>query len=294
MKNLDSIPHILNGIFRELNTATNVKVTLHEVPGTRQEAPGKRHEAPGKRQEAPGTRHEASSDPVIQTVNGCQSPEQFYHMLFSLCATARCTIAETLRGLEPTEKATLLLEAFHRTNSMKDRVTSMILPSKPGDPNYPCLLYLQAFTHITLIPSHTSTPILQMHPFACQLKKALSILSHQLISMAILHEHHRDICVGGTPQPSQPPPFKKLPIRASVPYSAVLARIFFDNGLFAIKNKSEFCRIFASLISTNQQEEVSPLSLRNHFNNPPPEILALIDARLSEWRSYIRKLMALN
>ena len=293
MKNLDSIPHILNGIFRELEKATDVNVTINQAPGMRQEASG-------KRQEAQGTRHEGSG---FLEVNGYNTSTEFYSQISRLCSEARLSIVDSLSGLDETEKAVMLIAAFNRVSQLKQKISTIILPGEPCGEERVIYVQLKGFTHLTLIagpdqtpsPSATSPSLLfRLNPFADQMKRALYILSHQLIDLATLLEHHKDICVGGTPQPTAAPRVKKLRLRVSVSLSAAFLRILYDDNLFEIPNKSEFCRIFAAFISTTQQNEVSPLSLRNHFNNPSPECLAFIDAKLSDWRNYIRKLMALN
>ncbi|MBE0647553.1 MAG: hypothetical protein IH596_07210 [Bacteroidales bacterium] len=127
------------------------------------------------------------------------------------------------------------------------------------------------------------------------MKRALHNLSHQLLNIAMLLEHHKDICKGAIPPLPLPVPMvKKLRLRVSVSLSAAFFRILYEDKLFESNNKSELCRTFAGLISTTQQEEVSPLSLRNHFNNPSHDCLAYIDAKLTDWRNNIRKLMNLN
>ena len=305
MKNLDSIPHMLNGIFRELNNATNVTVTLHE-------ALGMSHEASGTRQEAQGNRNEISSDPTssiqhpgsrIQTVNGCNTPTEFYYQIYSLCSEVRLSIVDSLSELLETEKAVMLIEAFNRVNILKQKISNIIVPSDLSCEAGAVYVQLKGFTQLTILsvpdqlpsPSATDPSLLyQLNPFADQMKQALLTLSHQLLDLAILLEHHKDICIGGTPQPAPLPVVKKLRLKVSVSLSGAFARILYDTAIFDIRNKSELCRTFAALISTTQQEEVSPLSLRNHFNNPSHECLVYIDAKLSEWRSCIRKLMMQN
>lgn len=297
MKNLDSIPHILNGIFRDLDNTTNVTATLHPASGMRHEASGIQHHCHCEEMSDAAT----ASD--ILEVNGCNTPTEFYYQINSLCSEVRLSIVDSLSGMEETEKAVMLIEAFNRVGILKQKISSIIVPSDPSCEGGVIYVQLKGFTHLTLfagpdqIPSLSATNpylLFRLNPFADQMKRALYILSHQLIDLATLLEHHRDICVGGTSQPAPAPMVKKLRLRASVSLSAAFLRILYDDNLFEIPNKSEFCRIFAAFISTTQQEEVSPLSLRNHFNNPSHECLAFIDAKLTDWRSQIRKLMILN
>lgn len=281
MKHLDSIPHTLNGIFRELNKATNITVTLSPTSNP-----------------ASGIRHPAFT---IRDFNGCQSSDQYYHLLLNLCAGVKLAIVDALPNFDPSEKGVLLLEAFNRADTLLQKITTTILPAKPVESEPSGYLFLKIFTHVVIHAANKKTKppssdnralLIQLHPFACQLKKSLRILSNQLISLAILLQHHQDICAGNTNPPS--PVQHKLRVRGSVPQIAAFGRMLYDDNLFDIRNKSEFCRIFSSFISTIQQDEISWHSYKNHFNCPSPETLSFWDTKISDWRKYIRKLSVLN
>ena len=300
MKNLDSIPHILKGIFSDLTNETNVRVALK--PSNNPETSG--NPASGIGYQASDIRHPASDIWHLE-VNGCNTPMEFYNQLNSLCSQVRLSIVDTLSELEDTEKAVMLIEAFNRVGILSQKISTIILPSNATGETEVVYVQLKGFNQMTIHtgsdqiapPSATNPSLLfQLAPFARHMKNSLMTLSHQLIDLTILHEHHKDICRGETPKlPASPPPMvKKLRLRVSVSLSAAFIRILYDDNVFEIPNKSEFCRIFAALISTAQQEEVSPLSLRNHFNSPSHDCLAYIDAKLTDWRNQIRKLMVLN
>ena len=282
MKNFNSIPHNLNTIFHKLNNATNVKVTLTSSSATPNPESG-----------------EPASD--ILEINGFTTPAEYYHYLMSLCTSVRLTIVDDLQHMALSEKGAHLLEAFNRVDLLRENVSTIILPAETSSPESAKHLFLKGFNNVTIISDNkqSSPPsadnrslLIQLHPYACQLKKAISILSMQLITLATTLEHHQVIYTcGALPQRSSQ---KKLRIRISVPQSAAFGRILFNDDLFEIKNKSEFCRIFSGNFSTIQQDDISWQSYKNHFNCPSSEALAFWDAKISEWRKYIRKPSILN
>ena len=282
MNNLSSIPHSLNGIFHELNNATNVKVTLTSSSTTPNPESG-----------------EPASD--ILDVNGYKTPTEYYHYLLSLCATVRITVVEDLHKLDQSEKGTFLLEAFNRAGILCEKISSIILPARTSGSKSDRHIFLRVFKNVTIVSGNKqATPpsadshsmLIKLNPYACQYKKAIDVLSLQLITLATTLEHHQVIYTcGPLPQPSSQ---KKLRIRISVPQSAAFGRILFNDDLFEIKNKSEFCRFFSGNFSTIQQDDISWQSYKNHFNCPSSEALTFWDIKISEWRKYIRNLSILN
>jgi len=282
MKNLHSIPHNLNTIFLKLNNASNVTIKWTESSAL------------------PETQDNESGF-TIHDVNGFTTPSEYYHYLVSLCTAARLAIVDDLQRLDLSEKGALLLEAFTRVDLLREKVSTIILPAETSSSESGKHLFLRGFINVALIsdnkqPSPPSVEnrslLIQLHPYACQLKKAINVLSNQLIALATTIEHHQDICiVGSLTSPSQ---FKKLRIRGSVPYAAAFGRILYIDDIFVIHNKSEFCRIFSTTFSTIQQDDISWHSFKNHFNCPSLEALNFWDAKLSEWRKHIRKLTILN
>ena len=281
MKNSNSIPHNLNTIFHKLNNATNVKVTL-----TSSSTPNQAYDEPAS---------------VILEVNGSTTPTEYYNHLLSLCSGARLAIMNDLQHQHQSKKAAFLMEAFNRVDLLREKVTTVILPAETSSHDPTRYLFLRGFNNVTVDSDkkQSSPPsadnrslLIQLHPYASQLKKAINILSMQLITIATTIEHHQDICIVG-PFPTSSLP-KKLRIRGSVPYAAAFGRILYDDNLFDIQNKSEFCRIFSGTFSTIQQDDISWHSYKNHFNCPSPEALSFWDVKISDWRRYIRKLTVLN
>jgi len=184
MKNLDSIPHTLNGIFHKLNNLSNITITWTRTSGFSETQYGN-----------PGF--------TIHEVSGFKTPAEYYHYLVSLCASVRLTIVKDLHGMEPNEQGSMLLEAFNRVGILLEKVSTIILPSELTGSKSSKHLFLRGFNNVTIFSTlkQTTTPatdnrslLIQLHPYACQLKKAISVLSNQLISMASLlrfHHHHQ-------------------------------------------------------------------------------------------------------
>ena len=119
MKNLDSIPHTLDGIFRELNRASNIIITFNPAPGIRYYCHCERSDAAT----ASGIRHLASG---ILEVNGCHTPDEFY-TLMSLCAGVRLSTFDAMETLDSSEKAAILIEAIHRVSILYQKIISVTL-----------------------------------------------------------------------------------------------------------------------------------------------------------------------
>ena len=282
MKNSNSIPHNLNTIFHKLNNATNITITCTRSSNLSET-------------------QEKEPDFTIHEVNGFKTPAEYYDFLLSLCAGARLAIINDLQHLHQSEKAAFLMEAFNRVDFIREKVSTVILPAETSSQEPTRYLSLKGFNNVTFDSDNkqSSPPsannrslLIQQDLYACQLKKAINILSMQLITIATTIEHHQDICIVGSL--TSPYPLKKLRIRGSVPYAATFGRILYDDDIFDIHNKSEFCRIFSSTFSTIQQDDISWHSLKNHFNCPSLEALNFWDIKISDWRKYIRKLTILN
>ena len=68
----------------------------------------------------------------------------------------------------------------------------------------------------------------------------------------------------------------KIIIKRSVAQLAVFIRGLYRMGVFDHKNKSELFRIISTFIRTEKQEVISPKSLKNCFDCPPPEAIEFV------------------
>ena len=284
MKNLDSIPHTLDGIFRELNRTSNIIITITNT-GT-----------PGR----PVLIHGEQGFSIDQ-VNGCHTHEEFYHSLVSLCASVRLSTVDAMQTLDSSEKGALLLQAIHRVHILLQKIISVLLTAEEAALWTEGNQFVRRFKHARFIwnegipevsLSDLKQILLAAHPFAHHYSVALRILSIQLICLLTGVEHPPDLNPPGTTSPSEAR--EKLRFTGSVPCLAALGRILSSRNLFEIDNKSRFFRTITGMFSTSQQPDISWMSYKNHFNNPSHEALTFWDAEISELRKHIRKLMLLN
>ena len=294
MKNIDSIPAIVDGIFRDLNRASKITITLnpvssHEISSDQESGIA----YPGSRIPDPGS--------LIRSINGCQNPEEFYHALMSLCAGIRLSLFDAMEPLEPAEKATILIEALHRVNILLQKTITILLTNEEADLLAEGNRVVKRFKHARFILpqeisvlSHTEIRdiLVAAHPFAHYYQLALRILNYQLICLLTGVEHPPDLNPPG--ENSSSGNREKLRFRGSVPRLAALGRIISQRKLFEIDNKSRFFRTVTGMFCTCQQPDISWLSYKNHFNNPSYEELLFWDTEITEWRRYIRRLMNMN
>ncbi|MEI7727037.1 MAG: hypothetical protein WCK09_18145, partial [Bacteroidota bacterium] len=63
----------------------------------------------------------------------------------------------------------------------------------------------------------------------------------------------------------------------------------FEGEVFAIKNRSKFCRIVSTWVCTQHQSTISPVSFKHHFDNPNEEMMQKWASKLSKWYQDIIK-----
>ena len=185
MKNLDSILHTLDGIFRDLNRASNIIITMTNT-GTS------------------GRPVLISGDQKfsIDQVNGCHTPEEFYHSLVSLCAGVRLSTAVAMKTLDPSENEAFILQAFHRVNILLQITISVTLTAKEAALWTKGEQCIKQFKHGRLIfkegnpelsPADLNHILLAAHAYSSKYSLALRILSFQLIYLLTRVEHKGEL-----------------------------------------------------------------------------------------------------
>jgi hypothetical protein len=91
---------------------------------------------------------------------------------------------------------------------------------------------------------------------------------------------------GKRPDEQQPVKFR---LNGTVASFGALLRLLYDRDIIHDPVVAELCRQFAGMFQTNRQEEISPKSLRNAFDDPKPETLQVILATLKQLIPYIEK-----
>ncbi|MEI6682443.1 MAG: hypothetical protein WCO44_07435 [Bacteroidota bacterium] len=82
-------------------------------------------------------------------------------------------------------------------------------------------------------------------------------------------------------------PNRKFRLSCTVSFFCAMLRLLCDRNIFENPNISELCRSIAAGCSTSRQENLSPHSLRNHFDDPSPETLEELLAEVHIWEKYI-------
>ncbi len=83
----------------------------------------------------------------------------------------------------------------------------------------------------------------------------------------------------------------KFKLTCSVAFLSAFLRILCDRNLVENPNVSELCRRIAAACCTSRQENLSPHSLRNCFDNPTPEVLENVREELRLCDKYIMNLI---
>ena len=287
MKQMNFIPHTVDGIFRDLNRESKVTICLSGISGQ----PVNLHTDQGY---------------SVEKVNNCTTAKEFYARLLSHCTGARLAAMDALHLLDPSENSALLLECIHRVDQLMLRTVPVYFPVHPSLPETGRHHYTRRFLAARLEGLSTGAEpsqevirriLLDAHRFAIQWNKAINVLQIQLISLLATLEHQSDLFPSpaySLTQATHVPSSEKIRFNGTVPKLASLARILATRNLFEMKNKSQFFRRVVGSFSTAKQPDISWVSFRNHFDNPTPEELSFWDAELSEWRRIIRKLSIMN
>jgi hypothetical protein len=83
---------------------------------------------------------------------------------------------------------------------------------------------------------------------------------------------------------------QKIMLNCTVGFLGALVRVACDRGLIDRPNVSGLCRWIAENFSTIRQENLSPRSIRNHFDDPSPEMLEKVEMELQVWQKYSESL----
>lgn len=73
----------------------------------------------------------------------------------------------------------------------------------------------------------------------------------------------------------------KIRLNCTVAFFSALMRVLCDRNLVDKPNVSDLCRKVSGTCSTTRQQNLSPRSIRNHFDDPSPDVL---EALLNEFR----------
>lgn len=273
MKTMGSFQHELNEMFGEINQASSIVIGFNAV----------KHGKPLTGQNAIR----------LVSVNGFKSFGEFAAAIAHMQDHLIGKIIEFSGKLDLRDKRALLLQAIGCSRRLiyftlpvsqpanachPTRLRAMIFKAPsftcngtgavPGDETRECLLRLTR-RYAWLWQMHAEDLIQELCCFLYQVEfwPALSTAGNNITS---IHE--------------------KIPVNGNVSALAALSRLFFEHKAIALDNKSKFCRLVADMFCTPKQPQISPKSLKNHFDSPSPETIDFICAELRKMMNKSRNL----
>jgi len=210
---------------------------------------------------------------IIQSVNGCETSEQFRRKLELLTAAFLDLINQKAVKMDKEACAGFMDQARDRIQQLKntarfDRQISMF------HRDHPCWV----FHHPALdcepaqaLPSFAINAVLRLtSSYAFAWKSVLAECYERLRDIEFYLSH----LVNNPPAcTAEVPHFSKMMVKSPVPSLACFIFAAREAGLIHSGTKQELYRICCEMFQTSNAPEISPKSFRNHFDNPTPETL---------------------
>lgn len=274
MKNSDSFLHLLNGIFREFSAAAMISLQY-----TRSMLPDRAQPAV----------------PRLLAVNGYASFKAFASFLLHLRASLLDEVVTSLADLDATGKHQFLQQAVRAARAL----TRCTVSGPGGSPvsRIPVLREIFFAKPSFLLDGAVHQPpeevrkelLWQSRWHAWYWQLTVEALVSELSSF--LYQVHFLPVIR---QPGKGPVRDRIPVKTSVQTLAAFGRLLFDNRAFDLNNKEKFCRLVADCFCTIRQKNISPGSLRNHFDAPTPETLSLLMAEMRKMMQNSQRLRRVN
>jgi hypothetical protein len=279
MSEIQEIPAILDQIFAPLAGALPVRINY-----------------------AVETNHGKQSI-TITMVNHCNSPQHFRTRYAVRGIKIQQKLSRVAREWKKGEQDLFYDQAILRAEKLLENLliplSNLHLYYNPRPYEIP-----RIFTSFKLIgppeytPSKedTCTILIKAQPYAQAWYQAIQSLIVGIISMITSLEisfDPRNKKGALIPQEFQGH-FGKIRFKGSVAVLGALLRILIERCIIDSSNKSDICRLFAALFTTQKQTEISWKSLKNHFDCPTETALRYWDIEVSHWHHLSRKLISLN
>jgi len=272
MTQSSTFPHLLNEIFSDLISESNITIDYRGYPCAVDD-------------------NEDIQDIRILSVNGFQKPGLYYDRIRYLCAKLVGNLIQTLAKFGAEDRRLFMEDALDMFDPLLSVVTyehyhPRFFHQKEGD-----AVGIHLFTNPNFIgDKYHEAPYYLYDRILCRAWKysyswfdAISSVYDKLGTLIILIEHlppqHDDVRLS-------PPvkPLRKLRFAGTVPQLACFARILEENLFFSNINKSEICRVFIDTFQTKGADDIHWKSFKNNFDCPP------LDAILF-WQEECRKTM---
>jgi len=275
MKNHDAFPHMIDGIFGELKQLSEITIDYKGFPCSADD---------------PNV-----TDFAILSVNGFKKSAEFYHYVKFVCNSIRNEAMKSINHL-PAEEKSIFLEAVVKElrSFLKVVYTDKFFAStwnsdsvKPFDL---CVFAEPCFTGDKYHhePYYRDIYIIRKAwKFSYNWRKAITD-TIKTLSTAITVAEFIPVTLLST---GVSPNISKIPVKITLSKLACFARIFHENQLIAISNKSEYCRKFIEFFSTTNRDDLSYKNFKNHFDCPDPDDLIFCLSEMEQFTKIIKKLL---
>jgi len=267
-----TFPHILNEIFSDLLTESNITIDYRGYPCADDD-------------------EDDLQDIRILSVNGFQKPGLYYDRIRYLCARLVCDLTQTVASFGPEDKRLFMDEALYMFDPLLNAVTYERYHPRFFNENEGTSPGIHLFSYPNFIgDKYHEAPYYLHDRILCRAWKysyawfdAISSVYDKLGTLILLIEHlpsQHDVL---RPPPSSKP-IIKLRFAGTVPQLACFARILKENLFFSNINKSEICRVFIDTFQTKGADDIHWKSFKNNFDCPPLDTILY-------WKEECRKLM---
>jgi hypothetical protein len=241
--------------------------------------------------ESSGGKQPGNSFSVL-LVNGHKDPRAFYHFMVFLCNGIIHRVIDHLPNLASGEQAVFIDYAIRRFNKLRSIACCIESPAEFTNMYGKRTPLIWVFKREFIDPgteTEKSLPVpeavlVKASLFAYYWKNSLQDTAEKLNFIRTYYEYIPDRPVIAAPVMKP----VKIKINRTVPQLAGYLRLLHKMDVFGSISKAELCRLFAGLFQTEKQEEISPKSLKNHFDSPPPEAMEFLKV---EFHRMIQEIM---
>jgi hypothetical protein len=268
MTTSDSFPYLIGNILGDLEVASQIRIdctTAEENNVSQLYAPIR-----------------------VVAVNGMDSARQFMNLLRHLKAEALGQFREVIPHIAPADLDNFIDQALRRVR----RITRSVTINGPGGEETfigqdACWSILQLICFLEDVEADDPLIYLEAmvqtrrqawiyHLELKRLEERISCLAGGTIVMPFMNSMEQEAK-------------SKIRLNCSVAFLGALLRVACDRNLIECANVAELCRWASENFSTVRQENLSPRSLRKHFDNPLPKALEQVMQEIHVWERYIPK-----
>lgn len=269
----DSFSHVLNEIFSDFSAVSPIRI--------RYSISSNDHGNPEK----PSVR--------LAGVNGFKSVTNFSDYLLSLNTKTLQKIHQILPEIDPIARSVFLKQAKHRVNRVAMATRPIDAKGATIGIGIPVVNLRWGFFQPVMVNENE-----QRCDEETRLKLTLMTHQYALILRSYTDELHDGIrwfkMSNEYPPPMDNPetvsrPRKKIPIDGTVEQVGAALRLLFEEGVFAMTNKTQLIELFADAFCTKKQPQISAGSLKNHFDSTSDRALDQINIKFCNMKEIIKK-----